>query len=404
MCSNIYNKKIYKIIWGIPALALLLLFAAMPAVAQNKAGTTIGNAPLIIDTTELEVQSGANYIRIEPKRLPATVRYLPEAPFGPIPAAMVMGDTLPAEVFFEDCLTGWIWTIPEGETTALIEVAAHEEAKIKVSPTVQTTINTIEETACDSFVYEGVKYTASGEYTLKTEKLPSGDNAVTVLALTIHNTQYEEVKIDQCYPYTAPSGKSYNATGHYVDTALLSTGCNRITTIDLTIDVESCYDADTVYFCRGFNTEHDDILAEGFIRRYRMYTFVSPSEWDFMEGVMVSSAHDGAMMDLRRAEANLNAFYTGGRTPIESIRWTVMYDGSNAYVPVVVESAPQWIPAGHLAVQIQFLCGEMYNTEFPMDIDLLQQTSLPVKRIENGRVVIIRGDAKYNVLGTKIKD
>jgi hypothetical protein len=73
-------------------------------------------------------------------------------------------------------------------------------------------------------------------------------------------------------------------------------------------------------------------------------------------------------------------------------------------VPVVVESAPQWIPAGHLAVQIQFLCGEMYNTEFPMDIDLLQQTSLPVKRIENGRVVIIRGDAKYNVLGTKIED
>ena len=136
--------------------------------------------------------------------------------------------------------------------------------------------------------------------------------------------------------------------------------------------------------------------------RYLPYVFESPAEWDFMEGVIVEREHDRTLMDLHRAEENLYAHYQKELTPISTIRWSVMYDGKGKYVPLTVTSEPQWIAAGHVAVQIGFLCGQMYNTEFPTDIDEVSTETVSTKRIENGRVVIIRGGAKYDVLGTRI--
>lgn len=386
----------------LPLIGLLMLCMGVSAAVTEKAGTTIANAPYITDTMLLEVQSGANYIRIEPKRLLATVKYLPDAPFGPIPAALLMGDTLPAQTYFEDCLMGWIWTIPESETTALVEIVAHEPALIKASPTIQTIENHIAETACDSFVYEGVKYTESGSYTVKVEKLPSGDKEVTILDLTINRTRYEEVTATQRFSYTGPSGKVYRESGDYMDTVPMGNGCNRITTLHLTIKTDECYDADTVFFCTGFNTIHDEVISEGYLRRYRPYVFQSPSEWDYMEGVVLAGEHDRTLLDLKRAETNLYDHYAKELTPITSIRWSVQYDGQGQYVPLNVTNEPQWVATGHVAVQIYFLCGEMYNTEFPTDIDLLPAEVAPTKRLENGRVVIIRSGAKYDMLGTKI--
>ena len=388
----------------LPLIGLLMLCVGLCANAAEKAGTTIGNAPYITDTMLLEVQSGANYIRIEPKRLTATVKYLPDAPFGPIPAALLMGDTLPAQTYFEDCLTGWIWTIPESETTALVEIAAHEAALIKACPTVQTIEERIAETACDSFVYEGVKYTKSGEYTVKTEKLPDGDTRVTILDLKINRTKYDEETATQCFSYTGPSGKVYRESGDYLDTVLMGNGCNHITTLHLTIKTDECYDADTVFFCTGFNSIHDETISEGYVRRYRPYVFQSPSEWDYMEGVILDGRPDRTLLDLQRAEDNLYSHYVKELTPITSIRWSVLYDGQGKYVPLTVTSEPQWVAVGQVAVQIYFLCGEMYNTEFPTDINLLPTDVAPMKRLENGHVVIIRSGAKYDLLGTKISD
>lgn len=388
----------------LPLIGLLMLCMGVSAAVTEKAGTTIANAPYITDTMLLEVQSGANYIRIEPKRLTATVKYLPDAPFGPIPAALLMGDTLPAQTYFEDCLTGWIWTIPASETTALVEIAAHESALIKACPTVQTIEEHITETACDSFVYEGVKYTESGEYTVKTEKLPDGDTKVTILDLKINRTKYDEETASQCFSYTGPSGKVYRESGDYMDTVLMGNGCNHITTLHLTIKTDECYDADTVFFCTGFNTSHDEVISEGYVRRYRPYVFQSPAEWDYMDGVILGGEHDRTLLDLHRAEENLYSHYVKELTPITSIRWSVLYDGKGKYEPLTVMSEPQWVKTGQVAIQIYFLCGEMYNTEFPTDIDLLPTDVAPIKRIENGRVVIIRSGAKYDMLGTKISD
>jgi hypothetical protein len=171
--------------------------------------------------------------------------------------------------------------------------------------------------------------------------------------------------------------------------------------LDLTI--KDCSEADTVYFCPGFNTQHEEKLPGNIVRRFEQYQYEDPSEWDYMEGVILQREHARTLVDINRAEKNLYNHYVDGLTPIEAIVWSVRYIDAANYVPLVVETAPQWIENGLLALQVQFLCGEMYNNEFPMAIDELDANQRPVKRIEKGQVIIVRGGERYNVLGTKVE-
>ena len=110
------------------------------------------------------------------------------------------------------------------------------------------------------------------------------------------------------------------------------------------------------------------------------------------------------LLDLNGAEATFYAHYVDPLTPIETIDWTVSESAAAGYKPVVVESAPQWVPAGVLAVQIRFRCGEIYNNEYPTALEAVEAgVQKTVKRIEDGRVVILRGDAVYTPLGQKIR-
>ena len=72
---------------------------------------------------------------------------------------------------------------------------------------------------------------------------------------------------------------------------------------------------------------------------------------------------------------------------------------------MTVEAAneAQWIPAGVLAVRVLFLCGESYSSDIPTDVVNVEAAQKPVKTIENGQVVIIRGGEKYNILGTRLR-
>ena len=385
------------------ALCLIMLLGVSFFVrAEERAGTTVTTATPIIDTTSLLVQSGTNYVRIEPERLPATIVYIPDTAFGPTPSALMMGMALSAEVFFEDCLMAWRWTVTGMGSAALVELRAHEDATIRVMPTIHYTEKIIEQTACDSLVYNGVTYTESGVYPLDTVILENRDRQVNVLSLTINYTQYETVSPTQYFPYTGPSGKVYTQTGDYQDTALAANGCNLITTIHLTID-PSAAEADTVFFCTGFNTQHEEIIAEGYVRRYEPYTFQSPSEWDYMDGVILAGEPKRTLVDLQRAEKNLYDHYVDELTPIEAIRWSVCYEDANTYVPLTVTAEPQWVDAGHIAIQVQFRCGELYNTQFPTDIESIGVGTTPVKRLENGRVIILRGGERYTILGMKVQ-
>ena len=262
-----------------------------------------------------------------------------------------------------------------------------------------TTSDTIA-VACDSLLWHEEWRKASGDYEYVTKNADGCDSIIT-LHLTIHHATKGDTAVTACKTFVW-HGTTYTQSAEPTITLTNSHGCDSIVTLHLTIE-QNCGSYDTAYFCRGFNTEHEELMAGGVIRRYRPYVFESPAEWDYMEGVIVEREHDRALVDLRRAEKNLYAHYVGQLTPISSIRWSVQYDGKGQYEPLTVTNNPQWIATGHVAVQISFLCGELYNTEFPTDIDQVSQEMVSVKRIENGRVVIIRGGAKYDMFGTKIQ-
>lgn len=264
-----------------------------------------------------------------------------------------------------------------------------------------TTYDTVPQNVCDSFVDGSKKYTVSGLYN-DTTVLPSGDRTIRTLDLTVRRSTYSLLTISQNEPYTSDQGITYEESGEYVERITNIAGCDSIITLRITITkLDILYD--TVYFCRGFNTVREEKIADDRIRRYLPYIFESPATWDYMEGAIISGSHDRTLVDLKRVETNLQNHYTKALTPVEHIAWSVREANNSVYTPIVATDQPQWIPTGGLILQIHFRCGELYNNEFPMAVEEVEADKQPVKRIENGQIVIMYNGTKYNVQGQKIK-
>lgn len=259
--------------------------------------------------------------------------------------------------------------------------------------------------ACDSYTSpRGVVYTKSGDYTEKLTNAEGCDSIIT-LHVTVGKTSYGEETVTGCERYTSPWGKVYTESGTYTETGVNKAGCDSIVTLYLTI-IPDCRTYDTVYFCRGFNTEHEEMIGDNHVRRYLPYVYESPAA--MMSEVIVhatkASEATQTLLDLKGAEAELRAYYTGPRTMIETVVWSLRENGSGAYVPVAVGATPQWVKAGKLAVQIRFCCGELYNDEYPTAVeDISAEDAQPVKRIVNGQIIIIRGNAAYTPFGQRIQ-
>lgn len=392
------------------SLAILLVLTvnmSMFAATPDYAGLTVDKATLITDTTDLLVQDGDNYIKLIDRFLPATVTYLPDSAFGPLPTAMLDGaQTMEMTAVFENCRFGWKWEISADGETHFVNVAVHENARIKVEPTKRQYIteNRTQEHACDSFKVGDVMVYESGDYITNTTELEYGDKIIDILELTIGTTERFAETRTACMRYQSPDGKVvFDVPGEYqyADTVLKADGCNRITTYAVTVE-DDCLIIDTIYFCHGLNTEHEEQDGDH-IRRYIPYSYESPSEWDYMDGVILQRESERTLVDLQHAEQNLYDHYVGGMTPIKKIAWSVRYTDSHTYTPLAVENQPQWVNAGLLALQVQFLCGEIYNDEYPTDIESIEANRAVTKMVENGHVVILRGGEKYNVLGIKMQ-
>ena len=268
----------------------------------------------------------------------------------------------------------------------------------------KTVYDTVRHKACDSYTYDGKPYTESVRFN-DTIVAQSGDRTIKTVELTINHTTYETVEISEYDSYLSPQGNLYTESGEYEEKITNAAGCDSIITLRITIK-SSVILYDTVYFCRGFNTEHEEQVDEGHIRYYKLYAFESPALlWDEVMANATKQREAGRMLlDLNGAEATFYAHYVDPLTPIETIDWTVSESTAAGYKPVVVESAPQWVPAGVLAVQIRFRCGEIYNNEYPTALEAVEAgVQKTVKRIEDGRVVILRGDAVYTPLGQKVR-
>ena len=393
-----------SVVCGLGAVAAETAFSATVAAEQPTASTSAGDPTVIEDTIQLRVQDGANYIRIPAEYLPAMIAYVPDTAFGPIPSAIQGADTeLEAIAAFTQCRMVWGWQLEASGEAQLVTITAHEDASLLVMPTVpkkdecEAVTGEMTLSVC-SFEYGGQQFTTSGDYELEM-KTAAGCDSIVTLHLTIIPPTEEEQNVTKCGSYTSPvSGKTYTESGRYEDGEQVSEeGC--VTKIMLNLTIKDDCSSEVVYFCHGMNTPHVD--AEG--KRYEEYTYESPGTWDFMEGVIVAGERSRTQVDLRRAETNLRNHYTDGLTPVESIAWSFRPEAGGSYRTLSVTDEPQWVEAGTVAVRILFLCGESYSSDFTTDLSAAEAETRPVKMIENGQVVIIRGGGKYSILGNKLR-
>ena len=268
------------------------------------------------------------------------------------------------------------------------------------------TSTTGEETreACVSYEWNNETYTASGDYTYHTTNVAGCDSTAT-LHLTIHQPTTGEETQEACMSYVWKN-QTYTESGDYTFTTVNAAGCDSVVTLHLTI-LEGCATFDTVYYCLGLNTEHDEKIAEDRIRRYRAYVFESPAEWDYMEGVIVRGESHRTLVDLHRAEANLYAHYVNGLEPVSAITWSYRPDGASAYQTIEAGTQAQWIENGVIAVQVQFLCGHIYRSDMTTDMEAIgdEQSQMEGKKIlKDGQIVIIRNGKIYTIFGLEIRD
>ena len=93
--------------------------------------------------------------------------------------------------------------------------------------------DTISATACDSFTYNGVTYTASGTYADTLENM-QGCDSITVIHLTVHYHDEDSITLTACNKYHLGT-QVLTASGQYSDTLVNSWGCDSIVHLDLTI-------------------------------------------------------------------------------------------------------------------------------------------------------------------------
>ncbi|MDD6185115.1 MAG: gliding motility-associated C-terminal domain-containing protein [Bacteroidales bacterium] len=115
-------------------------------------------------------------------------------------------------------------------------------------------------TTCDDYEWNGVTYTASGEYT-RTFSSAAGCDSVVTLHLTINDTIFQEFDAQNCYSYDW-NGTVYTQSGDYIQSFTAHNGCDSVVTLHLTIndtifqefDAQNCYSYDwngTVYTQSG---------------------------------------------------------------------------------------------------------------------------------------------------------
>ena len=368
MCNFAANYSVYVMIGSMTGInksilrALCVLLFAL--VFMEVQGTDLdyisinASKPTVVqDSSYWRVQDGWNYLQLPKNYFPAMIAYLPETAFGPIPSAMLgVDEELESQMVFVDCQQGWLWKIETtDEEMQLIIIEAHEEATIYVMPTIptqeqcKTKTSEFSETVCDKYKFGGEWRTESGdyEYTFKTVE-----------------------------------------------------GCDSIVTLHLTVGV-GCGEMYTIYYYKGMNSDHQ----EG-THWYQMYKHERPTDWNFALADYMEQGESGrTLMNLKKAETTLyNHYYEGsGLTPVENIIWSHRPDGEGSYSPVDVADEAQWIEVGVLAVRVLFLCGESWSSDFSTDVVNINAAEMPVKMIENGQVVIIRGGERYNILGTRLK-
>ena len=102
-----------------------------------------------------------------------------------------------------------------------------------------STMSSVDITACDSYNWDGVVYDSTGSYTNLYTDLNGCDSSMT-LNLTITTGSTGSLSITACDSYDW-DGVAYNSTGSYTNLYSDSNGCDSIITLSLTINNSTSY-------------------------------------------------------------------------------------------------------------------------------------------------------------------
>lgn len=271
------------------------------------------------------------------------------------------------------------------------------------------TKDTVQDAICSSelpYLWKGLKLMQEGFH--NTDTLTGIDTDMDTLH-TIYLTVYPAYDIDTVVSLTGTwyewRGDVLTESGTYPYETKTLDGCDSIVTLHLTlIQGEILYD--TIWYCEGFNTEHDARVNDNLVRRYRPYTYEAPGEW-CLEGVVLEMEPDRVLVDLQRAEQNLYDYYTGGLEPVTAVTWSYQPYDAPGYEILESGDEPQWISRGVVAVQVHFLCGHTFRSDFASgrvqavnSVTSEQQTGKKV--LVDGQLMILRNGERYNILGIKL--
>jgi len=112
-----------------------------------------------------------------------------------------------------------------------------------------STTSTSSATSCDSYSWNGTVYTSSGTYTYTTINSAGCDSTATLI-LTINNSNTGSSSVTSCDSYTW-DGQGYTASGAYTNTYINSAGCDSVHTLNLTIN-NSTSSVDSIIACDSY--------------------------------------------------------------------------------------------------------------------------------------------------------
>ena len=267
-------------------------------------------------------------------------------------------------------------------------------------------VDTVVSICADEYTWRGTTYTQNGSYPYAGKTIALCDSIVT-LRLTLKQATAGE-QTETAYESYKWHGITYTESGDYTFETKNVAGCDSIATLHLTILPKPIvYDTITEYFCpKSGIVEHVDTLSDPHVR-YLAYVYEKPRAELYMDGVLSDETSAGANVNFERVLSNLDAYYIAPLTPVELINWRYMPTGGQ-YETLTPGAGPQWMNAGIIAMDVVFRCGYRYYSAFTVgkmteEVATLPVSDQPIKRIENGQVVILRGGVKYTVFGTKIE-
>ena len=269
--------------------------------------------------------------------------------------------------------------------------------------------DTTVEVCANEYTWRGTTYTQSGNYPFNGKTKALCDSIVT-LHLTLKQATAGEETVTAYESYVW-NGTTYTKSGNYTFETTNAAGCDSVATLHLTIlpkPVSVDYDTIVEYFCpKSGIVEHVDTTANPRIS-FLAYKYEKPRAEMYMDGVVSGETSAGANVDFGRVAANLDAYYIIPLTPVEQINWRYMPQGGQ-YEPIEVGTETKWMNAGTISMDVVFRCGYRYYGAFTVgrmteSVEAASVAEQPIKRIENGQVVIIRGGMKYSIFGLKIED